>query len=80
MRRVSLREANQNVSSCIAEVEARERLVLLRRSKPTAKIIPDSASKRVDPNAKPREEMIAIMEKAVPMGGVPPTRNEMYER
>ena len=31
MREVTLREANQNFSACIAEVEAGERLVLTRR-------------------------------------------------
>ena len=40
MRRVSLREANQNFSSCVAEVEAGESLILLRRGKPVARIIP----------------------------------------
>ena len=48
MRRVSLREANQNFSSCIAEVESGERLVLLRRGKPVAEIIPYT-KKRLDP-------------------------------
>jgi len=40
MRRVSLREANQNFSSCIAEVEEGERLIIERRGKPVAEIIP----------------------------------------
>ena len=48
MRRVSLREANQNFSACIAEVESGERLVLLRRGKPVAEIVPYS-KKRPDP-------------------------------
>ena len=81
MRRVSLREANQNFSSCIAEVEAGERLVLLRRGKPIAEIIPYSPKKRLDPKREAaRKDMIAIMEKGIPMGGIPPTRDEMHER
>ena len=79
MRRVSLREANQKFATCIAEVEAGERLVLLRRGKPVAEIIP--YSKRVDPKREAaRKELIAIMRKGVRMGGVPPTRDEMHER
>ncbi len=81
MRQVSLREANQNFSSCIAEVEAGERLVLLRRGKPVAEIIPYSAKKRLDPKREAaRKELIALMRKGIPMGGVPPTRDEMHER
>ena len=79
MRRVSLREANQKFATCIAEVEAGERLVLLRRGKPVAEIIP--YSKRVDPKREAaRKELIALMRKGVRMGGVPPTRDEMHER
>jgi prevent-host-death family protein len=80
MRRVSLREANQNFSSCIAEVESGERLILLRRGKPVAEIIPYS-KKRLDPRREAaRRELIAIMREGIPMGGVPPTRDEMHER
>jgi prevent-host-death family protein len=79
MRRVSLREANQNFSSCIAEVEAGERLVLLRRGKPVAEIVP--YKKKLDPvREAARKEIIAIMKRGIPMGGVPPTRDEMHER
>jgi len=80
MRRVSLREANQNFSSCIAEVESGERLVLLRRGKPVAEIIPYT-KKRLDRKREAaRRELIAIMREGIPMGGVPPTRDEMHER
>jgi prevent-host-death family protein len=80
MRRVSLREANQNFSSCIAEVESGERLVLLRRGKPVAEIVPYS-EKRLDPKREAaRKRLIALMRKGIPMGGVPPTRDEMHER
>jgi prevent-host-death family protein len=80
MRRVSLREANQSFSSCIAEVERGERLVLLRRGKPVAEIVPYSR-KRADPKrAAAHRELMAILRKGVPMGGVPPTRDEMHER
>jgi len=79
MRRVSLREANQKFATCIAEVEAGERLILLRRGKPVAEIVP--YSKRVDPKREAaRKELIALMRKGVRMGGVPPTRDEMHER
>jgi prevent-host-death family protein len=80
MRRVSLREANQNFSTCIAEVEAGERLILLRRGKPVAEIIPYARS-RPDPKRQAaHRKLMALLEKGIPMGGVPPTRDEMHER
>ena len=81
MRRVSLREANQNFSSCIAEVESGERLVLLRRGQPVAEIIPYSPETSLDPKREAaRQKLIAIMQEGLAMGGVPPTRDEMHER
>ena len=81
MRRVSLREANQNFSSCIAEVEAGGRLILLRRGKPVAEIRPYSKKRAADPEREAaKRRLIAIMRRGIPMGGVPPTRDEMHER
>ncbi len=81
MRQVSLREANQNFSSCIAEVEAGERLILLRRGKPVAEIIPYSARKRLDPKREAaHSKLMKLLGKGIPLGGVPPTRDEMHER
>jgi prevent-host-death family protein len=80
MRRVSLREANQNFSSCIAEVESGERLILLRRGKPVAEIVPYSRQRRDPKREAALQELISIMEEGIPMGGVPPTRDEMHER
>jgi len=82
MRRVSLREANQNFSKCIAEVESGEHLVLLRRGRPVAEIIPHGKKKKqLDPAREAaRKRLIAIMQQGIPMGGVPPTRDEMHER
>jgi prevent-host-death family protein len=80
MRRVSLREANQNFSSCIAEVEGGERLVLLRRGKPVAEIVPYT-KKKLDPvREAAHRELMALLRVGIPMGGVPPTRDEMHER
>ena len=80
MRRVSLREANQNFSACIAEVEAGERLVLLRRGKPVAEIVPYT-KKKLDPvREAARKRLMAIMREGIPLGGVAPTRDEMHER
>lgn len=80
MKQVSLREANQNFSACVAEVEKGERFVVLRRGKPVAEIVPFSG-KRIDPKREAaRKDLIAIMKKGMHLGGVAPTRDEMHER
>lgn len=80
MRRVSLREANQNFSACIAEVEAGERLILLRRGKQAAEIVPYS-KKQVDAKrVAAHRGLMTLLREGIPMGGTPPTRDEMHER
>ena len=79
MRHVSLREANQNFSSCIAEVEAGEALILMRRGRPVAQIIPASAK----PDAKreaARKKLLAIMDQGLDLGGKPFTYEERHGR
>ena len=80
MRQVSLREANQNFSSCIAEVEAGERLVLTRRGQPVAEIVPFSGKRQLDPERKAaRDRLLALLEEGIPMDGKPLTRDQIYE-
>lgn len=81
MRQVSLREANQNFSSCIAEVEAGERLVLLRRGKPIAEIVPYAGKRKLDPEREAaRQRLLALMDKGLDLGGVPFTYEERHGR
>ena len=80
MRHVSLREANQNFSSCIAEVEAGERLVLLRRGKPVAEIVPYTGS-RPDPKREAvRKQLLALMDEGLDLGGKRFTYEERHGR
>lgn len=81
MRQVSLREANQNFSSCIAEVEGGERLVLLRRGKPVAEIIPYAVKRKIDPGREAaRRRLLELLEEGIPMDGKPLNRDEIYDR
>ena len=80
MREVSLREANQNFSACVAEVEAGERLVLTRRGEPVAEIVPYTG-KKLDPEREAAwQEMKAIMEAGLDLGGTPFTYDERHDR
>ena len=79
MREVSLREANQNFSACVAEVEAGERLVLTRRGEPVAEIVPYTG-KKLDPEREAaRKELLAIMDAGLDWGG-PYSYDERHER
>ena len=79
MRQVSLREANQNFSSCVAEVEAGERLVLLRRGKPVAEIVPYVAKSDRKREAA-RKHLPALMDQGLDLGGKPSTYEERHGR
>ena len=80
MRQVSLREANQNFSSCVAEVEAGERLVLLRRGKPVAEIVPYTGSKPDPKHEAARKKLLALMDQKLDLGGKPFTYEERHGR
>lgn len=79
MREVSLREANQNFSACIAEVEAGESLILTRRGEPVAEIVPYTG-KKLDPRKEAaRKRLLALMDAGHDWGG-PYTYDERHER
>ena len=80
MRSISAREANQGFSKLLAQVAKGEEVVITRRGKPVARLVPvqDGAA------AKKREaaikRMIEMMERGFPLGGRRFTRDEMHER
>jgi antitoxin (DNA-binding transcriptional repressor) of toxin-antitoxin stability system len=80
MREVTLREANQFFSSCIAEVEAGERLVLLRRGKPVAEIIPYTGKKNDPTKDAARKKLLALMDGGLDLGGKPFSYEERHAR
>ena len=79
MREVSLREANQNFSACIAEVEAGERLILTRRGEPVAEIVPYTRNKPDPKKEAARKRLLALMEAGLDWGG-PYSYDERHER
>ncbi|WP_035349422.1 type II toxin-antitoxin system Phd/YefM family antitoxin [Edaphobacter aggregans] len=81
MRRVSLREANQKFSSCIAEVESGESLVLVRRGKPVARIVPYAEHEERDLKHEAAvHELEGFLKKGIDLGGVRVDRDELYSR
>ena len=82
MRQVSLRDANQNFAKLIAEVEAGEQVVLTRRGRPVARIVPETPRKReLTPEQQAaRDRLIARMRKGYHLGGLKVNRDESYDR
>lgn len=82
MKSVALKEANQQFSQLVKEVEAGETLLITRRGKPIAKIVPvHEKPERDEKWWAAYEKTKEIMEK----GGRPPKepwrgRDELYER
>jgi antitoxin (DNA-binding transcriptional repressor) of toxin-antitoxin stability system len=80
MRHISLREANQRFSSCIADVEKGEHLVVERRGVPVAEIIPFRTRASSAERDKAWKDMLALLEIGIPLGGKAPSKDEMHER
>ena len=49
MREISVREANQNFSRVIAEVEKGQSVIITKNGRPVAKLSPQPADRRDDP-------------------------------
>ena len=82
MRRVSLREANQNFARLIADVEAGEEVVLTRRGRPVARLSPEPPTlRRGSPEWQAAyERMMARLNEGVDLGGLRVDRDELYDR
>ncbi len=77
---VSAREANQRFSSILAEVDAGNEVIVTRRGKPVARIVPFS-KKEVTPERRAAiERMRALMKEGADLGGLKISRDELYDR
>jgi prevent-host-death family protein len=80
-RQVSLREANQHLSQYIKTVEEGHDLVITRRGKPVARLVPVTKERRLSP-----EQVAALertrerMRRGYDLGGQMPSRDELHER
>ncbi len=80
MKRVSMREANQNFSGVIADVESGERFIVERRGVPVAEIIPFRKASHDAKREKEIQEYFKLLDKGLPLGGGnAPTKDEMHE-
>ena len=81
MRTVSLMTANQEFSRLIREVERGEGVLITRRGRPIAKLVPHGADKTADPVwAAAYRRMMAKLEEGASLGGLKIGRDELYDR
>lgn len=81
MRTVSLMTANQEFSRLIREVENGKGVIITRRGRPVAKLLPHKAGKTDDPDwLAAYERMMARLKEGSPLGGLKIERDELYDR
>ena len=81
MRQVSLRDANQNFARLIAEVEAGEQVVLTRRGRPVARIVPEPRKRKLTAEQQAAyERMVERLRRGYDLGGLKVNRDEIYDR
>lgn len=81
MRTISLMTANQEFSKLIREVERGEGVLITRRGRPIAKLVPHGADKTADPEwAAAYRRMMAKLEEGASLGGLKIRREELHDR
>lgn len=81
MRTVSLMTANQEFSRLIREVEQGQGVLITRRGRPIARLVPHGADKFADPEwAAAYERMMSQLEEGASLGGLKVTREEIHDR
>ncbi len=82
MKIVSLREANKDFSKLIREIERKgETYVITRHGRPVARLVPESADKRSDPDwVLAFDEMKRLHAEGLDLGGLRVKRDELYDR
>ena len=78
---ISLREANQHLSRYVKSVERGEELVITRRGKPVARLVPVAAERQLTPDqVAALERTRRRMSHGYDLGGRMPSRDELHER
>jgi prevent-host-death family protein len=80
VKSVSAREANQHFSRLLGEVAAGEEVVITKRGRPVATLVP-YRGRPMTPEREPAiERLMARLSKGAHLGGVKVNRDENYDR
>lgn len=78
MRKVSVKEARQNLRELIEQVAAGEEIILLRRGKEVARIVPPKRSRKKLPSLESLRESIHLKGKALSQEVISAREEERY--
>jgi prevent-host-death family protein len=79
MKAVTAREANQSFSRFLGEAERGAEIVITKRGRPVAKLVPVQPTDGDDARRAAAERAIELMKKGLDLGGRRFTRDEIYE-
>lgn len=78
---LTLREANQNFSRCVREVEAGEEFVITRNGRPVARLTPARAHRVLTERQRAAlERLRAVAREGWDLGGGPLDRDALHDR
>jgi prevent-host-death family protein len=78
---VSLRDANQHLARYVKVVESGDEVIITRRGRPVAKLIPIAVEKSLNVEQQAAmERTLARMQNGYSLGGQATARDELYER
>ena len=78
---ITLREANQHLSRYIKTVEQGDELIITRRGKPAARLVPVAVERELTPDQLAAlERTRERMRRGYDLGGRMPSRDELHER
>jgi len=77
---VSAREANQRFSDLLGRAADGETVVITRRGKPVAQLVPYDAATVADDHLRAWDRMIALFERGLSLGSQPFDRDSLYDR
>jgi prevent-host-death family protein len=78
---ISLRDANQQFAEIVRQVESGQTFIVTRRGQPVARIEPVSKKRKLTPAQEAAwKRLKRIMEKGYDLGGIAPSRDELYDK
>jgi len=78
---ISLRDANQQFAEIVRQVESGQTYIVTRRGQPVARIEPVSKKRKLTPAQEAAwKRLKRIMEKGYDLGGIAPSRDELYDK
>ncbi len=81
IHQIGIREANQNLSRYIAAVERGDEVIITRRGRPVARLMPVPKKRQLTPEQKAaRKRMRTAMAHGYRLGGGPIDRETLHER